>query len=43
MEKFKSFAGQFLLVTAAVMVGLWGYEQLNKPKVAPPQKTNEGS
>lgn len=36
MEKFKSFAGQFLLVTGAVLVGLYVYEQLNKPKVAPP-------
>lgn len=36
MEKFKSFVTQYLLVTGAVLTGLWAYEYLNKPKTAPP-------
>jgi hypothetical protein len=34
--KVKSFVGQFLLTGFAVLVALWGYDQLNKPKVAAP-------
>jgi hypothetical protein len=34
--KVKSYVGQFLLTGVAVLVALWGYDQLNKPKVAAP-------
>lgn len=36
MEKFKSFAGQFLLVGGACLVALYAYERLNKPVIAAP-------
>ncbi len=37
MEKFKSYAGQFLLVFAASAVALWAYDKyVNKPKTVTP-------
>lgn len=43
MDKVKSYAGQFLLVTAACLVALWGYDYMNKPKAAAPATTPAGS
>ncbi len=39
MEKFKSYAGMFLLATLAGVAALKIYEQMNKPKISLPATT----
>lgn len=37
--KAATYLGYFALVTAAVLVGNWAYDQFNKPKSVPPATT----
>lgn len=39
MGNLKSYAGQFLLVFAAVLAANWASTQMNKPKTAAPKTT----
>ena len=39
MDKFKSYAGQFLIVVAGALVAMKAYEYINKPKAIAPATT----
>ena len=43
MEKFKSFAVQFALITGGCLVALYLYQEINKPRVLPPASSAPGS